>query len=86
MSINKLKFSKEYLFETHSAPIIHNKLSLGLIVILASCEHHFIRVHGNLVQHLSNNISIIPTIFGIENIKKKQKVDMNGWGGERGGW
>ena len=29
------------------------------IVILASCKHHFIRVHENLVQHPSNNISII---------------------------
>ena len=25
---------------------------------LASCEYHFIRVYENLVQHLSNNISI----------------------------
>ena len=25
-------------------------------VIIASCEYHFIRVHENLVQHLSNNI------------------------------
>ena len=24
-------------------------------VILASCEHHFIRVYENLVQHSSNN-------------------------------
>ena len=31
----------------------------GLIIILASCEHHFMRVHENLVQHTSNNISII---------------------------
>ena len=30
----------------------------GGIVILVSCEHHFIRVHENLVQHPSNNISI----------------------------
>ena len=29
------------------------------IVILASCEYHFIRVHENRVQHPSNNISII---------------------------
>ena len=29
------------------------------IVILASCEHHIIRWHGNLVQHPSNNTSII---------------------------
>ena len=31
---------------------------LGGIVILASCEHQFIRVHENLVQHPSNNILI----------------------------
>ena len=31
----------------------------GGIVILASCEHHFIRVHENLVHHPSNNISVI---------------------------
>ena len=28
------------------------------IFILACCEHHFIRLHENLVQHPSNNISI----------------------------
>ena len=32
---------------------------MGDIVILASCEYHFIRVHENMVQHPSNNISII---------------------------
>ena len=31
---------------------------MGSIVILVSCEHHFIRVCENLVQHPSNNISI----------------------------
>ena len=31
---------------------------IGGIVILASCEHNFIRVHENLVQYPSNNISI----------------------------
>ena len=30
----------------------------GGIVVLASCEHHFLRVHKNLVQHPNNNISI----------------------------
>ena len=30
----------------------------GGIIILASCEHHFNRVHKNLVQHPSINISI----------------------------
>ena len=30
----------------------------GGIIFLASCEHPFIRVHKNLVQHTSNNISI----------------------------
>ena len=29
------------------------------IVILASMEYHFIRVHENLMQHPSNNISIV---------------------------
>ena len=28
------------------------------IVILASCEYYFIRIHENLVQHPRNNISI----------------------------
>ena len=28
------------------------------IVILASCQHYFIRVHSNLAQHPINNISI----------------------------
>ena len=30
---------------------------MGCIVILASCEYHFNRVHENLEQHPSNNIS-----------------------------
>ena len=30
----------------------------GGIVILASCEFHFISEHENLLQHPSNNISI----------------------------
>ena len=29
------------------------------IVILASCEHHVIRVYENLEQHPSNNISLV---------------------------
>ena len=29
-----------------------------VIVVLASCVHHFIRVHKNLVQYSSNYISI----------------------------
>ena len=31
---------------------------MGEEVLLASCEHNFIRVHNNLLQHPSNNISI----------------------------
>ena len=31
-------------------------------VILATCEHHFIRAHENLVQHPRNNISIAATM------------------------
>ena len=30
---------------------------MGSIVILASCEYHFVRVHEHLVQHTSNNIN-----------------------------
>ena len=36
------------------------------IVILASCDYHFIRVHENLVQHPSNNISNIFIDFSWE--------------------
>ena len=31
---------------------------IGGIIILASCEHHFIREHENLGQYPRNNISI----------------------------
>ena len=34
---------------------------MWVILFLASCEHHYIRVHINLVQHSSNNISIFKT-------------------------
>ena len=33
---------------------------MGGIVILASCEYHFIRVHANLVQHPRNYKAIFP--------------------------
>ena len=36
---------------------------MGVIVILASYEHYFIRVHKNLVQHPSNIISIVITVY-----------------------
>ena len=35
---------------------------MGDLVILASCEYYFYRVHENLVQHPSNNISILSNI------------------------
>ena len=31
----------------------------GYQYFLASCEYYFVRVHENLVQHPSNNISIV---------------------------
>ena len=34
-----------------------------VIVILASWEYHFIRVHENLVQYPSNYISIVTVLF-----------------------
>ena len=33
------------------------KVVEGGLRYLASCEHHFLRVHENLVQYPSNNIS-----------------------------
>ena len=36
---------------------------MGSIIILASCMHYFSRVHENLVQHPSNNISIATKHF-----------------------
>ena len=38
---------------------------MGSIIILASCEHNFIRLHDNLVHHPSNNISILKYSFKI---------------------
>ena len=38
-------------------PVGGKRMDKGL-VISASCEDHFIRVHENLVQHPSKNISI----------------------------
>ena len=40
----------------------------GVIVNLASCEHYFIRVHENLVEH-PNNIILVQT--------KKRTVNRN---------
>ena len=39
---------------------------MGRIVILASCEYHFIRVHENVVQHPINNTSIALTNVKIQ--------------------
>ena len=30
---------------------------VGISILASCCEYHFIRVHENLAQHLSNNIS-----------------------------
>ena len=36
---------------------------IGGIVILASCEHPFIKVHKDMLHHPSNNISIDKSNF-----------------------
>ena len=41
----------------------------GCIVILASYEHNFIRVHEHLVQRPNNNISIRMTIQMPDNVR-----------------
>ena len=72
----------------------------GSIIILASCEHHYIRVHINLVQHSSNNISIFKTPIlkgdmfcdefqqlkplALEALSKKRSVDNPHYLGGRG--
>ena len=45
---------------------------MGVMVILASCEHPYIRIHENLVQYPSNNISIVldKLLFVINLIEK----------------
>ena len=40
---------------------------VGGIVILDSCENHFIRVHKYLVQHPSDNISIYKCCLNLMN-------------------
>ncbi len=53
-------FYGPHLFSVHSSSRRGGdeiKMVDGGIVILASCEYHFIRVHENLVQHPSNFIS-----------------------------
>ena len=44
---------------------------MGIIVILVSCEYYFIRVYENLVQHPSNNISIICLDLEHDKLRKK---------------
>ena len=39
------------------------RCGMGAIVILASFEHHLIKVYENLVQHPSKNISIVGSIL-----------------------
>ena len=45
---------------------------VGGIVILASCEYHFIRVHKNLVQHPCNNILILVMHTFLLSLDKSQ--------------
>ena len=40
------------------------------IVILASWKYQFIRVHENLVQHPSNNISIVGNIASLVEMRE----------------
>ena len=40
-------------------------------IILASCEQHFIRVLENLVQHPSNNISILGSYMQTDGVMQK---------------
>ena len=47
---------------------------MGSIVILACCEHHFIRVHKILVQHPSNNKSIVILSVDHFNFKRHFKT------------
>ena len=58
----------------------------GGFVILASCKHHFFRVHENLVQHPSNNISLVKEhvqlqfyvlITNINHVTKARKLKRN---------
>ena len=45
---------------------IGGKGAIGGIVILASCKYYFIRIHENMMQHPSNNISIVsPQLIGL---------------------
>ena len=43
------------------------------IVILASCEYHFIRAHANLVQYPSNYISIYVNNHSLSSILIESK-------------
>ena len=45
-----------------------------VIVILASWEYHFIRVHENLVQYPSNYISIVNVLFCCLSVKTKTEA------------
>ena len=49
------------------------RCGMGAIVILASFEHHLIKVYENLVQHPSKNISIVGSIL------KYHKVNIRHW-------
>ena len=45
---------------------------MGGIIIQASCEYRFIRVHKSLVQHPSNYISI-DAMYGVLLLMQKYK-------------
>ena len=54
---------------------------MGTIVILASCEHYFIRVHENLVQHPINDIwiAILYLCVGDNFNRVDQNLETNAW-------
>ena len=47
-------------------------------VILARCKVHFIREHENVVQHPSNNISIVRTVAGLREQEDDEPRYSNG--------
>ena len=48
---------------------------MGVIIILASCDHHFIRVHKNLVQHYLKSASIYcPLSYPLRSLKNRVNI------------
>ncbi len=62
MGKSNLSFIGQFV-QPQEGEVIGKRGLMGKVGILASCNYHYIRVHGNLVQHSDNNKTIVMAVY-----------------------